>query len=332
MRAATSCRLQTRRAPLQCGHAIARNQGLEPGPDLTELATGLVRVSYGSHGVVRLEPGTDLPCQYRRQVGRPYCGDRVEVRMLDNGDGVVERILPRSNRFMRGDARQRKHVVAANVDQVAIVLARKPLPSRDLLERYLVAVHSLDIRPLIVLNKTDILEYDRSQPGAAVFDRISDYRQLGYSVIETSCKTKGGTAELEPGLAEATSILVGQSGVGKSSLVRRLLPDIDVQTGALSDATGKGTHTTTTTMLYTLPSGGYLIDSPGVWEFGLWKLEPIELQNGFIEFRPFLGHCRFNDCRHLSEPGCAIKQAVGESEILDWRYAAYCRLLEQNRD
>lgn len=299
---------------------------------MTELATGLVRVSYGAHGVVRLEDGSNLPCQYRRQVGRPYCGDRVQVRMLENGDGVVEKILPRSNRFLRGDARQRKYVVAVNLDQAAIVIARKPLPSRDLLERYLVAVHSLDISPLIVLNKTDINDYDRSHAGASVFERIDAYRHLGYRVIESSCKVGGGTEDLAPQLRDATSILVGQSGVGKSSLVRRLLPDIDVQTGALSDATGKGTHTTTTTMLYTLPDGGFLIDSPGVWEYGLWKLADSELEHGFVEFRAHLGQCRFNDCRHLSEPGCAVKAACDNGEILAWRYEAYCRLVEQNRD
>ncbi|MBT8062276.1 MAG: ribosome small subunit-dependent GTPase A, partial [Gammaproteobacteria bacterium] len=210
---------------------------------MTERISGLVLVSYGSHGVVRLEGGENLPCQYRRQVGRPFCGDRVQVSLSEEDRGVVEEIMPRSNRFLRGDARQRKHVVAVNLDQVAIVIARKPLPSRDLLERYLVAVHSLGIQPLIVLNKTDISDYDRSQAGAAVFDRIEAYRSLGYTVVETTCKAACGTDALVPQLRKRSSILVGQSGVGKSSLVRCLLPDIEVQTGALSDATGKGTHT-----------------------------------------------------------------------------------------
>ena len=125
-------------------------------------------------------------------------------------------------------------------------------------------------------------------------------------------------------------MLVGQSGVGKSSLINQLLPDIDIQTGALSKATGKGTHTTTATTLYEFTAGGYLIDSPGVWEYGIWKLERDELAAGFIEFNSWLGGCRFNNCVHSSEPDCAIKQAVIDGQIQEWRYQSYLRLLSQN--
>ncbi len=131
-------------------------------------------------------------------------------------------------------------------------------------------------------------------------------------------------------LKDRTSILVGQSGVGKSSLINQLLPDLHIQTNALSTATGKGTHTTTSTMLYQFTGGGHLIDSPGVWEYGIWKLQNSELAEGFIEFKPWLGKCRFNDCVHNTEPDCAIKQAVADGHIREWRYQSYLRLLKQN--
>jgi ribosome biogenesis GTPase len=297
---------------------------------LNPATDGLVLVSYGSHGVVRLEDGRRLECKYRRQVGRPYCGDRVRVLGLDGDDAVVESIHPRTNCFVRGDARQRKHTVAANLDQVLIVVAHRPLPSRDLVARYLLAVHSLGIRPAIVLNKVDLPCAHDSQAGARAIGRLDEYRDLGYPVVRTSCRGEPGIDELLPLLSGKTSILVGQSGVGKSSLVRALLPDMDVQTGALSRVTGKGTHTTTTTMLYDLPNSGFLMDSPGVWEFGLWKFEDREIAAGYAEFSPFAGDCRFNDCLHDTEPGCAIKAAVNSGAISEWRYRSYLRLLEQN--
>ena len=244
---------------------------------------------------------------------------------------MVDRILPRRNNFVRTDDRQRKQIVAANLDQVLIVVATRPLPSRDLMERYLLAVHSLGIKPVIVYNKTDLqLAADETANGATVLAHIPEYEALGYTVILTSCKTAPGITGLQSVLKNRTSILVGQSGVGKSSLINQLIPDIQIQTGELSNATGKGVHTTTSTMLYQLNDGGCLIDSPGVWEYGIWKLENHELAAGFREFETFLGQCRFNNCLHASEPDCAIKAAVAEGSIRDWRYQSYLRLLKQN--
>ena len=290
--------------------------------------SGLILVSYGSQGAVELDSGERLSCIYRRSVGRPCCGDRVRVERADGHSGVVVGIEPRRNEFLRADARLRKQVIAANLDQVLIVIAPAPEPSRDLVERYLVAVHSLGIDPLLVVNKTDLLG-DGGAAASGPLGRLDGYRELGYPVLTTSCKGAPGTGELDATLHGHISILVGQSGVGKSSLVNAVLPDLELQTGDLSRVTGKGTHTTTTTIMYTLPCGGRLIDSPGVWEYGLWKLESRELADGFIEFREPAAYCRFNDCRHAGEPGCAVRAAVDEGAILEWRYAAYRRLLAQ---
>jgi ribosome biogenesis GTPase len=289
----------------------------------------LVLVSYGNRGIVELPDGTQTVCKYRRSVGRPYCGDRVLVESGDDDSALLTGIQDRDNEFARANSRLQKQVIAANLDQVMIVIATEPAPSIDLVERYLVAVHSMGIQPVIVLNKCELpssLHADTANP----LNRLDDYRGLGYEVLYTSCKGAPGTDSLVPLLQEKTSILVGQSGVGKSSLVNTLLPDLDLQTGALSRVTGKGTHTTTTTIMYSLACGGRLIDSPGVWEYGLWEMSRQELADGFIEFRPFAGHCKFNDCRHSSEPGCAIREAVEQGLILKWRYESYQRLLEQN--
>lgn len=297
---------------------------------MSEPVEATVLVAYGSHGVVRVDSGEPLPCLFRRRVGRPCCGDRVLIAPADDTAWVAEKILERDNQFMRADQRGRPHVVAANLDRVVIVLATAPLPSRDLLDRYLVAVHSLEITPVIVVNKAE-LEYNEADAGAKTFARLADYRALGYSVISTSCKTDPGVEILRPLLGGLTSVLVGQSGVGKSSIIRQLIPDLEIQTGALSRVTGKGTHTTTTTIRYDLPDGGHLIDSPGVWEYGLWRLDNQSIADGFPEFSPWRGQCRFNDCLHRTEPGCSIQDAVEAGRISDWRYASYLRLLEQNQ-
>ena len=288
---------------------------------------GLMLVSYGNRGVARLTDGSDVEVLYRRGIGRPVCGDRVQLEEFDGHSAVVAGITGRRNVFARADSRQRMQIIAANLDRVLIVLAIEPAPSRDLLERYLIAAHSLKITPAIIINKADLFDSVDSGENNP-FSRLDEYASLGYEVVTTSCKQEPGVATLRFLLAGSTSILVGQSGVGKSSLVNELVPDLDLQTSALSRATGKGRHTTTSTVMYQLPEqGGYLVDSPGVWEYGLWQLQDDELESGFIEFRPFIGNCRFNNCLHDSEPDCAVKAAVENGAIARWRYESYLRLL-----
>jgi ribosome biogenesis GTPase len=288
-----------------------------------------ILVSYGSRGVVEMPDGRKLECKYRRSVGRPVCGDRVRLKACGAEDAAVEEILPRSNEFVRAGARGNRQVIAANLDQALVVVAPAPEPSRDLVERYLVAVHSLGIDAVVVVNKAELLA-DRAYDPSGPLGRLDEYRALGYRVVQTSCKVAPGIDALGQVLENRCSILVGQSGVGKSSLVNALLPDLALQTGELSRATGKGTHTTTTTIMYRLPCSGRLIDSPGVWEYGLWQMDQRELAAGFGEFHAHVPQCRFNDCSHRGEPGCAVRAAVDAGLLRRWRYEAYLRLLEQN--
>ncbi len=288
----------------------------------------LIISSHGNQGLAELLDGSQVPCVYRRTVGRPVCGDRVMVDATQGEHSPVEEILPRRNTFVRGLRNGDKQVMAANLDQVVIVIAPEPAPSRDLLDRYLVAVLSLGITPLVVANKAELLPAsatDRREP----FNRLDEYRALGHAVIETSCKGAPGVAGLLQRLEGRTSIVVGQSGVGKSSLVNALVPDLDLQTQALSRSTGKGRHTTTTTLMYRLPGHGRLIDSPGVWEYGLWSMDQAELLQGYPEFERAPGHCRFSNCKHLHEPGCAIQVAADAGVIPAWRLESYRRLLVQ---
>ena len=288
----------------------------------------LIISSHGNQGLAKLADGRQVVCVYRRTVGRPVCGDQV---MLDVSKGAacpVEKILPRQNSFVRGLRNGGKQIMAANLGQVVIVIAPEPAPSRDLLDRYLVAVLSLGIKALIVANKAELLPAavaDRPDP----FRRLDEYRQLGHTVVMASCKSEPGITELQSLLQHQTSIVVGQSGVGKSSLVNALVPDLELQTQALSHSTGKGRHTTTTTLMYSLPGHGRLIDSPGVWEYGLWEMEQAELMRGYPEFDRAPGQCRFNNCKHHREPGCAISAAADAGLIPAWRLESYRRLLVQ---
>lgn len=236
-------------------------------------------------------------------------------------------ILPRTNVFGRGDPRGRLKPIAANLDQVMIVIAPEPAPSRDLLHRYLAAALIQGIRPIIIVNKTDI-----ELPDQPPFDELDGLRSLGYEIVPTCCTDGNSLGRLPERLAGHTSLLAGQSGVGKSSLLNAVIPDLDLQTGALSRVTGKGTHTTTTAILHRLPDGGWLVDTPGVWEYGLWRMETRELQRGFPEFADYSGNCRFRNCRHLDEPRCAVRAAAENGDLPAFRHAAWLRLLaEQER-
>lgn len=286
---------------------------------------GRVIANFGAVAAVETSDGQIICCNSRRKLDLIVCGDRVEWQpQTGNAQaGVIEERLPRTSTLSRPDRKRQLKPLAANFDQLLIVSAPIPEPDAYLIDAYLVYAEHIGTSPVIVINKDDLCEN-----GDARFERLQQrYRRLGYPVIHSSCKTAGGLAALKQQLAGHTSILVGQSGVGKSSIAKNLLPDRDIQTGTVSTVTGLGAHTTTTTMLYHLKEGGNLIDSPGVREFSLTHLEPETIRNGFIEFRE-LPPCRFNDCSHLREPGCSVLAAVGAGRIDKERWQNYKKMLE----
>ena len=254
-------------------------------------------------------------------------GDYVKVRQLDEKNGLIEEILPRQSALSRKDAgstekKTIEQTMLANLDQVVLVFAvAQPEPHFAMLDRYLAICESAEIRPLICFNKADLPHEKRVDEAAEL------YSSLGYSVLWTSAQTGQGIDELRALLKDHTTLFTGPSGVGKSSLVNAIEPGMALRTGFISDATGKGRHTTTGSHLYPLSEGGWLADSAGIRALALWNIEPEELAQCFVEFRPYLGECEYSDCMHLDEEGCAIRQAVEDGLINPQRYRSYERLV-----
>lgn len=288
-------------------------------------STGLVIVNYGKSMLVEDAAGVLHRCVARRSLDSIVCGDRVNWQATGSQEGVITAITPRRSVLSRADGTDRQRPLAANIDQIMIVAAPEPVLEPFLVDKYTVAAELANAAPILVINKADLLD---NAAHRELDSRLADYVSTGYPVIYTSARQNSGLEELSDRLAGNTSILVGQSGVGKSSLIRRLLPELDIAIGRLSEASGQGRHTTTTTTLYHLAHGGDLIDSPGVRDFRLGQVDPDTLAAGFREFRPHIGHCRFNNCRHVSEPDCAVIAAVEDGLISARRLESYRKLLE----
>ncbi|MCG8489735.1 MAG: small ribosomal subunit biogenesis GTPase RsgA [Chromatiales bacterium] len=284
---------------------------------------GVVIIRHGATLGIDDGSGRIYRCQTRQNIGHPVCGDRVIWQRVDEHTGVVTALQPRESVLSRPDYSGRHKPLAANISQLVIVLAPRPEPSGYLLDQYLVTAETIKIPPLIAINKIDLLTEQTESEFIAQFET---YSKIGYPIINISAKREHGLDTLIEHLKDETSILLGQSGVGKSSLINALLPDHDIETGRLSEATGLGRHTTSAATCYNLPQGGRLIDSPGVRSFRLTDLAREELEQGFAEFRPHIGQCRFHNCTHGHEPECAIRGAVEQGEISRIRLENFLRL------
>ncbi len=281
------------------------------------MSRGTVVAAHGRQYVVELEDAarTTLRCFTRGKKSDLACGDHVEIKASGDGQGVIERIAERHSLLYRSNEFREK-LIAANVTQVVIVVATEPSFSDELVTRCLLACENQDIAPLIVLNKRDLA--DRLPAAQAM---LAPFAALGYPLLELSAK--GDIAALRDRLSGQTSVLVGQSGMGKSTLTNALVPHAQAATREISTALDSGKHTTTHATLYRLDRDSALIDSPGLQEFGLNHLDAGALEHAFPELRARLGECRFRDCRHDREPGCAVRSALEAGAIDARRYAVF---------
>ena len=294
-------------------------------------AEGRVIAIHGRLIRVRTETATQLVTARRRlqwaggapEVPRLVVGDAVTIE-VEGSEGVVVAVEERKTSLLRRAAGgQRPQIIAANVDQALLVFAaRRPEPKQGLLDRFLVACHHAGIDPVIIINKID-------QGPRKIGGWLPAYEALGYTVHRVSAHTAWGLGLIKRRLADRTTLFCGPSGAGKSSLLNRVHPGFRLAVGSLSDASGKGRHTTTRAELLPLPHGGFVIDTPGLREFGLWDLESRQLQEAFPEIEDLRASCRFPDCSHVHEPDCAVQQALAAGEINSGRFASYRSLLEE---
>ncbi|MGQ0639274.1 MAG: ribosome small subunit-dependent GTPase A [Gemmatimonadaceae bacterium] len=295
---------------------------------------GVVLSGTGGTWRVHTESGEIVPAVLRGRLklaGRSAklaIGDAVVVRPAETGSGAhtIEEVLPRRSTLTRRapGSGVGERVVASNVDQVLVVFAAaRPEPNERMLDRFLAIAEGSDLAASIIINKLDLVDE------RATRERFAVYERLGYPVLFTSCKRGDGLDTVGPALRDRTSVLSGPSGVGKSSLMNALYPGLDLRVAEISASVNKGRHTTVGAYVHPLPNGGYIVDTPGLREVGLWGLPAATLDACFPEFRPHLGECRFTDCAHDAEPDCAIRQAMASGTIDAGRYESYRRMRQE---
>jgi len=300
---------------------------------------GLVIKSTGSWYQVHAEDGQDYDCRIKGkfrikgiQTTNPIAvGDQVEFEMEPNAPtGVIFKLLNRKNYIIRKSINLSKQaqIIAANLDQAfLIVTLASPRTSLGFIDRFLVTSEAYRIPTMLVFNKLDLF----SEEGLEILAAYkSIYENLGYPCYEVSALAGTNVPQIEGLLKDKTTLFSGHSGVGKSSLINVLLPGRDIKTGIISESSDKGQHTTTFAEMHTLPFGGYLIDTPGIRELGIFDIKPEELGHYFVEMRALMNKCRFNNCRHVNEPGCAVIKAVEEDEIAPSRYESYLSIFHGN--
>lgn len=285
---------------------------------------GLLVAHFGASAEIEDANGKIVHCHLRKNIEPVITGDRVLWRPESDNAGVVVGHLPRKSLLARPENKYRMKPIAANIDAMIIVTAPPPAISEHLIDRYLVAAEHLGIQPIILLNKMDLLN-DNNR--ADVTERLAIYEKIGYKVLFSSTVAPNGLAEIENFLQNKTCVLVGQSGVGKSSIIASFVHEQFVRVGETS-AKGLGKHTTTMTRLYHLPQGGDLIDSPGVREFALWNMAKEDILKSFAEFKPFLNTCKYRNCSHAKEDGCGIQRAIAEGKISSRRFSSYNEMID----
>jgi ribosome biogenesis GTPase len=279
--------------------------------------------------------GATVECSLRGRVKQKDArfvsvGDRVRVETLPDQSCRIHKLLPRHSALTRhGVARRREQVIVANVDQVAVVVsATRPEPDFSMIDRLLALSELNELDGLLIVNKSDLWEPERSGPARLPSD-FNPYTDAGYDVLFTSAADGAGLEVLREWLSGRVTVLSGPSGVGKSSLLNALMPGLDLRVGEVGERKGRGRHTTVAASLYPFPGGGYVADTPGLQYLALWEVEPAELTHAFREFGPVAVDCRFADCRHRAEPGCAVRDAVQAEELSEQRYRHYMALLEE---
>ncbi len=327
---------QSRRVGKRQSERIARANDVSKSPSDT---TDDSLLGPEQRGRVTAHFGTQIEVESEDCKQSQRCHLRANLKQVVTGDwviwrsgpelGVVESIEDRSSELLRPDSYGNMKTVAANVDQILITIAPEPEPHINLIDRYLVASEINHIRPIILLNKIDLLSKENT---AKIIALRSIYEKLGYEICEASADTEHGLDNLMKTLHNKTSIFVGQSGVGKSSIAKKLLPEKEIKIGALSHSAAKGRHTTTHSQLFHFPDGGDVIDSPGIREFGLWHLDAEQVTEGFIEIYEYSQQCKFRICRHKKEPGCGLTAAESSGKIHPERLNSYRRIIQSLDD
>lgn len=299
--------------------------------DESKCLAGRVISSVGLNSTVQTDDGRRYECTVRRVVrtlardarNAVVAGDRVLFQRIDDETGVIERVDPRHSVLSRGSQR-REHILVANIDQVLIVASAGDPPLKPhLVDRFLVSAEKGGVRALICVNKADLVD------PVEVQSVLGMYARLGYEVLLTSTKEQRGIGRLRELLKSRETVVAGQSGVGKSSLLNAVQPGLKLDTGNVSGWTRKGTHTTRVAELLQLDFGGWVVDTPGIRQMELWNVAPEEIEAYFIEFRPFVPLCRFPDCSHTHEDGCGVKRAVALELIHPERYDSYVRAISE---
>jgi len=318
--------------------------------DESQWLRGTIVKVHGLIAFVRDEAGHQWECTVRRvlrtlliesrspvTVGdRVWISDQAEVSAARLPVAVIERVEPRVSTLSRRDARKRQHLIVANAEQLlAVISIAQPRLRPHLVDRYIVTALKGRLAPVLCFNKVDLLdeslqtEEDEGRFGRSVRDAIQEFRDLGYTCLATSAVTGAGLDDLRAALKDRVTVLSGQSGVGKSTLINAIQPGLNLRTREVSEETEKGRHTTSHAELLPLDFGGFVVDTPGIRAFDLWSVEPGELEAYFVEFVPFVQQCRFNDCSHRYEDGCAVIAAVESGEISERRHYSYLKMFDE---